>query len=88
MTFSCHQRAVRLSPGADSLTQSLLCLAKSNRWDGAHDALQRLCDADPEMSWSTLESLVRYYHCGSTADEYVTIARKVWDEASSEANSP
>jgi TolB-like protein len=78
-------RAVRLLPGTEALTQSMLCLARSNRWDRALDALRRLRDADPEMSRAALESLVRYFYCGSdAADEYVAIVRKVWDEASSE----
>jgi TolB-like protein len=75
-------RAVRLLAAPEPLIQSMLCFAKLNRPDRAHDALRRLCDADPEISWAQVESLVRDFYCGSNAvDEYVDLARKVWDEA-------
>jgi TolB-like protein len=81
-------RADRLLPGPESLTQSMLCLAKSKRWDLASDALHRLRDADPEMSRAGIENIVRDFHCGSKAvDEYVAIARKLWGEMSNEPRS-
>jgi TolB-like protein len=77
-------RAVRLLPGTEALTLSMLCLAKSNRWDRALAALRRLRDMDPEVSCAALQSFARYFYCGSDAvEEYVAIARKLWDEASS-----
>jgi TolB-like protein len=73
-------RADRLLPGPESLTQSVLCLAKSKRWDLARDALRRLRDADPEMSRAGVENIVRDFHCGSEAvDEYLAIVRKLWE---------
>jgi TolB-like protein len=78
-------RAVRLQLGTEPLVQCMLCLAKLNRWDPARDALRRLRDADPEVSRAALESLIRYYYCGSDAvDEYVALAHRVWNEAASE----
>jgi tetratricopeptide (TPR) repeat protein len=79
------ERALRIRPSPVSLIQSLLCFAKLNRWDGAHDALRRLRDADPEISCAQIETLVRHFYFGSNAvEEYAAIARKLWDEASSE----
>jgi tetratricopeptide (TPR) repeat protein len=76
------ERAVRLLPGVEALTQSALCLAKLNRWDRAREVLHRLRDMDPEMSCGSLQRLVRYYYCGSNAvDDHVAIAGKLWDEA-------
>jgi TolB-like protein len=77
------ERAVRLLPGAPSaLTQTMLCLAKSNRWDGARDAARRLRDADPEISCAHIENIVRDFYFGSNAvADYVAIVRNVWDDA-------
>jgi TolB-like protein len=75
-------RAVGFLPGVEALVQSMLCLAVLGDWDRARDALRRLCDTDPEMSCSLLENVLRYFHCGSDAfEDYLAIARKVWDEA-------
>ena len=74
---------------SDSLIQSALCLAKSNRIDGARDTVRRLRDTDPEMSRSLVENIVRDLYCGSNAaDEHVAIARKLWDDVSNEPSSP
>jgi TolB-like protein/predicted Zn-dependent protease len=79
-------RADRLLPGPESLAQSMLCLAKSKRWDLARDALRQLRDADPDMSRAGVANIVRDYYCGSEAvDDYVAIARKLWDEAAGPA---
>jgi tetratricopeptide (TPR) repeat protein len=81
-------RSVRILPAPEALIQSMLCFAKSNRWDSAYDDLRRLRETDPEVSWATLESLVRYFYCGSNAiDEHVATMRKIWDEAASEPRS-
>jgi tetratricopeptide (TPR) repeat protein len=75
-------RAVRLLAAPQPLIQSMLCCAKLNRPDRARDALRRLRDADPEISWAQVENLVRDFYCGSNAvGEYVDLARTVWDEA-------
>jgi TolB-like protein len=82
-------RALRLFATKEALLQSVLCFARLNRWDRARDALRRLRDTDPEISAAFIERRVRGFYCGSNAvDEYVAIARKVWDETSSEAKSP
>jgi TolB-like protein/Flp pilus assembly protein TadD len=82
-------RALRLVLGPDPLVQSMLCLAKLNRWDRAGEALLRLRESDPEMSRALVERLVRHIYGGADGiDDCVAIARKVWDQASSEANSP
>jgi tetratricopeptide (TPR) repeat protein len=73
--------AVGLRPGPEALLLSMLCLAKLNRWDRACDALSRLRDADPDMSRAAVESLVRDFCDEADADEYLGIARRVWDEA-------
>jgi hypothetical protein len=58
-----------------------------DHWDRARDALRRLRDTNPEMSCAALESLIRYFHGGSSCvAEYVAIARKMWDET--QADSP
>jgi tetratricopeptide (TPR) repeat protein len=78
------ERGVHLLPAVEALIQSVLCLAKLNCWDRARDALHRLRDTDPELSSASLQSLVRYFYCGSSAvDDYVAIVRKLW-EASGE----
>jgi TolB-like protein len=83
------ERAVRLRPGVEALAQSALCLAKLDRCDRARDVMRRLRDTDPEISCTSLQSLVRYFYCGSNSvDDYVAIVRRLWDETSSEAKSP
>jgi TolB-like protein len=83
------EQAVRLLPGLDTLIQSLVCYAQANRWDDARGTLRRLTDAEPETSWAQIEHIVRDYYRGSaTTDAFVALARKVWDETSSEVNSP
>jgi TolB-like protein len=73
-------RAVRLVLGPDPLIQSMLCLAKSDRWDLAGEALRRLRESDPAISRSLLDRLVRHIYGGADdVDDYVAIARKVWD---------
>jgi TolB-like protein/DNA-binding SARP family transcriptional activator/Flp pilus assembly protein TadD len=80
-------RSLRVLPGPESLIQSSVCLAKAGHWDRARAALRHLRNADPEMSCAPLESLIRYFHGGSNdVDEYVAIARKMWDET--QPNSP
>jgi TolB-like protein len=80
--LEASDRAARLRPGGEALVQSVLCLAKLDRWDGACDTLRRLRDTDPEMSRALVEKLARDFYCGSNAvEDYVAIARKVWDEA-------
>jgi TolB-like protein len=81
-------QAVRLLPGTEALFQSMLCLAKSNRWDGALAALRRLRDADPQLSCASIEGLTRYFYRGSNeVDDYVAIVRRIWTETSSEPTS-
>jgi TolB-like protein len=82
-------QAVRLLPGTEALTQSMLCLAKSNRWDGARAALRRLRDADPQLSCASIEGLTRYFYRGSNeVDDYVAIVRRIWAEEPNAAGSP
>jgi TolB-like protein len=81
-------QAVRLLPGTEALTQSMLCLAKSNRWDGARAALRRLRDADPQLSCASIEGLTRYFYRGSNElDDYIAIVRRIWAETASEPTS-
>jgi TolB-like protein len=81
-------RSLRLVLGPDPLVQSMLCLAKLNRWDGAREALRDLRETDPQMSRPLVERLVRYIHGGSSdIDDYVAMARRIWDEAPSEPKS-
>jgi TolB-like protein len=81
-------RSVRLFPSTRALTQCMLCLAKRHDWDRARDTLRRLRDTDPELSPATVEGFVRRYNGGSKAvDDYIVIARKLWDETSSEPRS-
>jgi TolB-like protein len=79
------ERAVRLLPGVEALTQSALCLAKLDNRDRARGVLRRLRDTDPELSCETLQNLVRYFYCGSTdVDDHVAIVRALWHEVSGE----
>jgi TolB-like protein/Tfp pilus assembly protein PilF len=81
-------RAVRLLPATESLIQSLVCWAM-NRSDRAHDALRRLRETDPDMSWAALESLLRFFHSGSDAvGDYVAAVCKVWDKVPGDPGSP
>jgi TolB-like protein len=81
-------RSLRLVPGTEALIQRMLCLSKLNCWDRGHDALDRLRDADPEIARVQIEHFVRDFYCGADAvEEYVSIVRKLWDEASSEPTS-
>jgi TolB-like protein/Tfp pilus assembly protein PilF len=80
------EKALRFRPSPEPLIQGMLCLAKLNRWDDARHALHRLRDTDFETSLARVETVVRDLYCGSDdVDEYVAIARKIWDEASGEA---
>jgi TolB-like protein len=82
-------RAVRQLPGVEALLQSSLCFAMSNRWDRAQDVLRRLRETDPEISCASLQSLVRYFYCGSNSvEDYLALVRKLWDEAPSEPHEP
>jgi tetratricopeptide (TPR) repeat protein len=81
-------RAVRVLPATEALIQSMLALAKLNRWDLARDALRHLRDTDPQISRAQVEHIVRDSYCGSNAvEEYVGILRELWEEASGEHNS-
>jgi TolB-like protein len=81
-------RALRLFASKDALIQSVLCFARLNRWDRARDALRRLRDTDPEISGELVERRVRGFYGGSTtADEYVAIVRKVWDDMPDEPSA-
>jgi TolB-like protein/Flp pilus assembly protein TadD len=81
--------AVGLRPGAEALVLSMLCLAKVDRLDRARDTLNRLREADPDLSRTLVESLVRDFYGGANAaDEYLAIVGKLWDEAASQAGSP
>jgi TolB-like protein len=85
MALDAANRARRLFPGAESVTQGMLCLAKTNQWDRAHDALRRLRETDPDASCGTTENFVRFFYCGSNAiDEYIAIVRRIWGDAASE----
>jgi TolB-like protein/Flp pilus assembly protein TadD len=75
-------RALRLLPGSEALIQSMLCLARLNRWGLARDAVRRLRETDPETSCARVESLVRDFYFGSSAvEEHVATVRRVWGEA-------
>jgi tetratricopeptide (TPR) repeat protein len=80
-------RAVHVLPATEALIQSMLALAKLNRWDPARDALRHLRDTDPQISRAQVEHIVRDFYCGSNAaEEYVGIVRKLWEEAPGEHN--
>jgi TolB-like protein/Flp pilus assembly protein TadD len=82
-------RAVRVLPGPETLIQRLLCLAVLGEEDRARDALRHLRAADPELSRALAEGLIRDAYCGSHAvDDYVATVRRIWDQASSEADAP
>jgi tetratricopeptide (TPR) repeat protein len=82
-------RSLGLVLGPDPLVQMALCMAKLNRWNEAGQMMRRLRETNPEISLGLVERLVRHiYEGASTIDEYVAIARKGWDEASSEPRSP
>jgi hypothetical protein len=72
-------RAVRLRPGIEAVVQRMLCLAKLDDWDAARGSLRRLRDMDREVSSAQIEHFVRVSFCGAAVDEYLAIARKVWD---------
>jgi TolB-like protein/Flp pilus assembly protein TadD len=83
--LAAAEEAVRI-PDPDSLIQNMLCLAKLERWDRARDLLRRLRDAEPGMSRELMTSLVRDVYCGANGvEEYVGIARRIWDEAGGDA---
>jgi TolB-like protein len=84
-------RTLHLLPGPELLIQSALCLAKAEQRDRARDALRRLRDTEPDMSRTLAEQLARGLYCAcapAQIEEYATILRDLWDEMSSEAQSP
>jgi TolB-like protein/Tfp pilus assembly protein PilF len=85
------ERVLPVLSGPELLIQNALCLAKADQRDRARNALRRLHDTDPNMSRTLVEQLVRGLYCAcppAQIEEYATIVRKLWDDASSEANSP
>jgi tetratricopeptide (TPR) repeat protein len=83
------EQSVRLLPDTDAQMQQMLCLAKLNEWAPARDAMHRLREADPEASRALVAGLARDFYCGSSAvDEYVAIARRLWDETSGGESPP
>jgi TolB-like protein len=86
--LEASEKSIRVVLGPDPLVQNMLCLAKSDRWDLAGEALRRLRESDPETSRALLEKLVRHIYGGSdAADEYAAIARKIWDETAAEPHA-
>jgi TolB-like protein len=87
--LAAADQALRVLPNGETLIQSMLCLAKSDDWDRARAALRHLRDMDPDISRAQIEHIVRDFYCGSqAADDYIAIVRTLWDETSSEAQSP
>jgi TolB-like protein len=81
-------RALRLVLGPDPLIQKMMCLAKSNRMDRAHDAVRQLRDTDPDMSGPLFEKLVRHIYGGADdVEDYVAIAHRLWDEPADEPHA-
>jgi TolB-like protein/Tfp pilus assembly protein PilF len=77
-------RALALSPVDEALFQSILCLAKTGSWDRACDGLRRLRETEAELSRANFENFIRDYYADTTADDFVLLARRIWDETSSE----
>jgi hypothetical protein len=78
-------RSLRLVLGPDPLVQTMLCMAKLNRWNEAAQMMRRLRETNPEMSLGLVQRLVRHIYEGSSSvDEYVELARRLWEEAPSE----
>jgi TolB-like protein len=74
-------RAVRLLVSPESLIQLVLCLAMTNDWPGAREAMRRLRETDPGIERAHIQNLVRFFHCGSAGvTEFVEIAGRLWDE--------
>jgi TolB-like protein/Flp pilus assembly protein TadD len=79
------ERSLRLFPSTEALIQNMLCMAKSGSWDSACNALRLARDTDPDMSLASVENQIRACYTGSDAvDEYVALARRLWDEAAGE----
>jgi TolB-like protein len=82
-------RSVRLMPANELLIQRVLCLANLRDLGGARDALARLRDADPAVSWPQIENFISRFYGGSDAlDDHIAIMRELWDEPPSEPKSP
>jgi TolB-like protein len=89
LALEASEQSLGVVLGPDPFVQTMLCWAKLDRWDRASDVLRQLRDADPDMSRALLERLVRHIYGGSDAvDDYVAMARKVWDEAPGGAEAP
>jgi TolB-like protein len=75
------RQGVRLLPTAEELSQLMLCLALSGRWNEALATLHRLRDAEPSMTLAQIEWKMRYVYVAFAAvEDYVGIARKLWSE--------
>jgi TolB-like protein len=87
--LAAADRALARLPGPDALIQSALCLARQGDWDRAREAMRRLREADLEISLPLIEGMVGdFYYGSSAAEDYVASARKVWNQASTELQSP
>jgi TolB-like protein len=66
----------------ESLIQNALCWAIAGNPDRARNAMNRARDADPDLSRTNVENLVRHFHHGcDRVDNYVAVVCKAWDEA-------
>jgi TolB-like protein len=80
VALAAAEETARLLPGPELLLQTMLCLARLGRWDGARETLHRLGDTNPEMSRAIAEGVVRSLYCASPASaDYAAIVGKVWD---------
>jgi len=87
--LDCVDQSLRLGDNPPRQIVRILCLAKLDRWEQAHDAMRHLRDSNPEMSFSHAEKLIRNSgYLGSNSgriDEYVATVRRIWDATGGDA---
>jgi TolB-like protein len=81
------ERAISRLVSPDSLIQMALCSSIAGNHEAACAAMNRIRDADPEISRTNVENLVHYYYRScERAGEYAAIICKAWDEVRGEAS--
>jgi TolB-like protein/Flp pilus assembly protein TadD len=88
-SLEATEAALRQRPTALVQIHRAICLAVLERWDQAREAMRAFCVSDAASSLPMVERLVRNnLYVGTDAarvDDYVAIARRLWDEPESDA---
>jgi len=83
LSLELAEQGLRLRNEQSPHLAKVFSLAKLERWDDAHDALDHLRDTDVTLSLARLEQVIRLSHWGWSSghvDELISTMRRLWDE--------